>query len=95
MLYLKNLSSQATYSDVLPWVFVPTSPIPEIVRTNKKARDEWINRPTTEHHVYTPFEGLNSNLRISKLRTDGEGNPPRSAKYFAADYDNAQPEETV
>ena len=95
MLYLKNLSSQELFSGVLPWDFKPASPIPDEVRKNKKARDQWINLPTTVHHVYTPFEGVNSNIRISKLRTDGGGNPPHSAKYFAADYDSAQPEETV
>lgn len=93
--HLRNLSSQDLHKDVLPWDFKPSTPIPPEVYTNKKARTNWINLPTTEHHVYTAFEGVNPNLRISKLRNDGSGNPPLYGWALIADYDSAQPEDVV
>src|ERR1035438_5545296 len=90
---LKNLSSQATSSGVLPWDFRPVTPIPEEVRKNKKLRDIWANTPSTNHDFYTAYEGVNSNLRISRPRTDGLGNPPHCLHALVADYDSAQPEE--
>lgn len=95
MLYLKNLSSQQLYKGVMPWEFVPTSPIPEEVRGDKAERDAWINRPTTDHHVYTFCEGVNPNLRISKMRNDGEGNPVHSCWAAVGDFDANTPEATV
>jgi hypothetical protein len=95
MFYLKNLSSSVINTGVLPWDFRPSQPIPEEVRKNKKLRDIWINTPATNHHVYTFFEGTNSNLRVSRPRTDGLGNPPYCAHALVADYDSDQPREKV
>lgn len=77
----------------MPWEFVPASPIPEEVRKDKKLRDTWINTPTTKHCVYTFCEGVNPNLRISRPRNDGGGNPIHALHALVADYDAPQPEE--
>lgn len=95
MLYLDNLSSQELKKGVLPWEFVPEQPIPEEIRKDKKARDAWINHPSTKHHVYTLYEGVNSSLRISRGKSDGSGNPVHSCTGFAADYDAKADEATV
>lgn len=85
--YLKNLSSQALHEGVAPWDFKPEHAIPENVREDKEARDAWINNPKTQHHVYTFCEGINPNLRISKARAEGEGNPIHSLSALVADFD--------
>jgi hypothetical protein len=72
----------------MPWDFKPASPIPETVRTDKKLRDVWIENPTTEHHVYTFFEGINNRYRITAPNADGEGNPVRAMHALVADYDH-------
>lgn len=95
MFHLKNLSSIAITQEVLPWDFKPESPIPEHVRKDKKLRDQWINAPVTSHHVYTFYEGTNANMRISKPRSDGGGNPVHSIHALVADYDSPQPLEKV
>lgn len=95
MLYLDNLSSQELKQGILPWEFIPSEPIPEDVRKDKKQRDVWINHPSTKHHVYTLCEGVNSGLRISRAKSDGSGNPVHSCHGFAADYDGAANEVTV
>jgi len=87
MFYLKNLSSTAIQTGILPWDFVPTYPIPDEIRRDKKKRDEWINHPSTEHYVYAFVEGLNANLRVSRSRSDGEGNPVYAVSALVADYD--------
>ena len=95
MRYLKNLSSQALQEGGNPWDFKPAENPPEEVRADKKARDLWINRPTTDWQVYTFNEGFNENQRISKLRNDGGGNPVHSATGIVSDYDFPEKEEVV
>ena len=91
MYHLPNLSSQAVTQQTLPWNFKPEQPIPDEVRKNKKLRDAWINQPATRHHVYTFNEGTNPNLRISRVRNDGGGNPVRATYALVADYDVSEP----
>lgn len=87
MPFLQNLSSQSTASGN-PWEFVPVEPIPEEVRKDKKARDQWICTPTTNHCVYSLVVGVNSLGRVSRGNAKGEdGNPPRELLGFCADYD--------
>ena len=94
--YLKNLSSLSLSKGMLPWDFKPGEPgIPEEARKNKKFRDVWINTPATVHYVYSFNEGVNPNLRISKDRNDGGGNPPHASHGLVFDYDSAQSEEKV
>lgn len=95
MFSLKNLSSPAITAGTLPWDFKPESPIPAQVHKDKKLRDQWINAPATAHNVYSFFEGVNANLRISKPRSDGGGNPVHAAHALVADYDSPQPVEKV
>ncbi len=87
MRYLKNLSSSQLYTDVEPWDFDPKTPIPEEVKSDKGARDHWITRPETEHHVWTAWEGINPLARISKPKK-GEGNPPLYLSAATGDYDH-------
>jgi hypothetical protein len=95
MFYLSNLSSHAISRDVLPWDFKPEPPFPEEVRKDKKFRDSWISAPSTRHCVYSFIEGVNSNQRVSKLRTDGGGNPPHAIHALVADYDSPEPKEKM
>src|SRR5215469_9591944 len=92
---LKNLSSQSITCGELPWKFIPEGGIPEEARKNKKFRDAWINAPATVHQAYTFNEGVNPNLRISRERNDGGGNPLHAIHALVSDYDSAQPEEKV
>lgn len=85
--YLENLSSITLLHDVAPWDWKPSEPLPEEVKFDKKERDAWINRPSTKWCVYTLHEGVNNNVRISKARKDGEGNPAHSAGGLVTDYD--------
>jgi hypothetical protein len=87
MPHLRNLSSLDLKTEVLPWDFKPSQPIPEEVRTNKKLRDEWINNPATDHNVYSFCEGINGSARISSLKADESGNPVFRCWAIVADYD--------
>src|SRR5262245_56248591 len=91
--YLERLSSCLILSGVAPWEFKPASPIPEEVRRDKAKRDAWAN--STKHYIYSLCEGLNENLRITKPRSDGEGNPPALMHGLIADYDSPTPEELI
>ena len=86
--YLPRLSETAMQVGLPPWEFQPATQIPEAVRTDKKARDAWINSPKTNHYVYSGVEGVNPNLRVSKPKRDGGGNPPLYLNYLVADYDH-------
>jgi hypothetical protein len=81
-----NLSSKAT-TPCTPWTF--QAPIPAEVRgkESKKARDKWINEPTTRHQCYTAYEGFIASERIREPRTGDEGNPPLRLHAFVGDYD--------
>jgi hypothetical protein len=83
---LPNLSSRAV-TECVPWTF--QAPIPDAVRgpNNKKARDKWINQPTTNHQAYSAFEGFIATERISDAKAGSEGNPPLRMHAFVADYD--------
>lgn len=88
MFYLQNLSS-STVTKGLPWDFKATEEITETICRDKKARDGWINHPGTKHCVYTFYEGLNANLRVTRPRSDDEGNPPIGSHAIVADLDSA------
>jgi hypothetical protein len=92
MIYLERLSDHAIKTGIAPWDFKPATPIPEEVRFDKKERHLWINRPSTNHHVYSMFEGVNVNLRITKPKAEGEGNPPLFLHGLVADFDHATKE---
>ena len=93
MLHLLNLSSKSLVDGPDPWDF--KAEIPPNIRTDKKARDAWINHPGTVHYVYSLVEGVNANLRVSQVKADGSGNPAHSAFGLAADYDAPQEEAAV
>jgi hypothetical protein len=80
---------------LMPWDFKPTEPIPEEARKNKKFRDVWINNPNTKHHCYSFNEGINPNLRISKAKPDGSGNPIIYMHALVSDYDAPATKEEV
>jgi hypothetical protein len=66
-----------------------------VVREDKGKRHDWITNTSTKHHVYSFFEGVNANQRVTKIRGDGEGNPPVKMWGLVADYDARQSEEFV
>ncbi len=83
-----NLCSRAV-TPCTPWTF--QAPIPDNVRgaENKKARDRWVNTPTTQHQVWTSYEGFISTERIREPRVGDEGNPVLRMYAFVGDYDAA------
>ncbi len=95
MRYLPNLSSLNFKEGCAPWEFIPIDPIPDNIQKDKKARDAWINLPSTQHYVYSVFEGVNPNFRISKAKADESGNPVHSAFGLVADYDAKADDATV
>lgn len=84
---LPNLCTRAVTPCPTPWTF--QAPIPDAVKgkENKKARDKWINQPSTQHQVYTAFEGFIPNERIRDAKASDEGNPPLRMHAFVADFD--------
>lgn len=82
-----NLCSRAVTPCPTPWTF--QAQIPDSVRgkENKKARDKWINSPTTLHQCYTAFEGFIPNERIRDAKAGDEGNQPLRLSAFVGDYD--------
>jgi hypothetical protein len=88
MFYLRNLSSVEIFSDVKPWEFTEFELVPEECRTDKAARDAWINNPETVFHVYSLFEGVQANLRLhGGTNNDEASNPPIFMHGLAVDYD--------
>lgn len=88
MRYLRNLSSVEIFDDVKPWEFEGVTLIPDECRTDKAARDAWVNNPETTFHVYSLFEGVQSNLRLHGGTNDDESsNPPLLMHGLAVDYD--------
>ena len=96
MFFLRNLSS-IDVSPGLPWEFTAMDrvPVQALGKEGKKFRTEWLTNPKTDFHVYTLFEGVNSNLRIRAPGNDGEGNPARVMHGFAVDYDFALAEAEI
>lgn len=84
MRYLDNLRGVGTTKGD-PWDF--QGEIPEEARTNKKKRDTWITGVTTRHCVYSAWEGVNTDQRISTPKGAEEGNEPRMLYGLVADYD--------
>lgn len=84
MRYLRNLASQQTYNDVLPWQWQVQPP--EAVRKDKEARTRWATAITTRHHCYSAYEGLNEQMRVTRARGE-EGNPPFKQLGFVVDFD--------
>ncbi len=96
MLYLKNLSSSEVFTGVAPWEFINFSAVPPRALVDKAFRDAWVNTPSTDFHVYTLFEGVQSNLRLrGKAGGDGDDNPPLIMHGMAVDYDTAMCPEQV
>lgn len=87
MFFLRNLSSSEVFSGVKPWEFTRFDLVPEECLADKKARDEWVNRPTTDYHVYTLFEGVQQNLRLHAASASQDENPPLLMHGLAVDYD--------
>lgn len=71
-------------NDSQPWLFQPISDLPEHVRSDKKARQEWIQSPDTVWNYWTFHVGKNKAQRVSK------SNPPNKSYGFAVDLDHAQ-----
>lgn len=95
MKHLLRLSDHGLVEGPLPWDFKPTTPPPEEVRKDKKARTVWINRPTTNWHVYSGIIGVNDNQRPTKPDKEGGGNPPLYCWMFVGDYDSPGEESAV
>lgn len=87
MLHLLNLSSSELVEGLAPWEFDRIDLVPEECFTNKKARDAWINKPTTRYHVYSGIEGTQANLRIHIARANLDENPPLLVRFIPADCD--------
>src|SRR5438552_1197375 len=82
---MENLSS-STVVPGTPWTFGGV--VPNHVRSDKKARTQWITNPATDWNVYSLFEGINEHIRVTTERPDGQGNPPHKMHGFCADYDH-------
>lgn len=82
----QNLCSKAV-SPCVPWHFQASIPDGVKGAENKKARDKWLNTPTTVHQCYTAYEGIISTERLSEAKTGSEGNPPLKLYAFVGDYD--------
>ncbi len=71
----------------VPWAFTGTPP-PEVCgKAGKKERDKWITRPTTNWQVYSAFEGIITNQRVTASKGTDEGNPPLKCHALIADID--------
>jgi hypothetical protein len=95
MFYIERLNSTQVHTGTLPWEFKPETQIPDEVRADKKKRHDWLTNPNTRHYIYSFFEGLNPNQRITKCSQSDDGNPPVKMWALIADYDNPQPETSV
>jgi len=63
-----------------PWVFVPK--VPAEMATSKTEFSRWRELPSTEHLVYTGYEGVNPNIRINS-----KTNPVRRLHALVMDFD--------
>lgn len=88
MPYLKNLSAIECLPGSSPWRFVELGRVPQNSFRDKAARDAWVNRPDTDFHVYSMYEGVQSNLRL-RGGMGGDENPPHTMYGLAIDYDAA------
>ena len=87
---LSNLVSSST-SPCVPWTFTLSPPENVKGKAGKPARSKWINDPSTEWQVYSLWEGLNENARITvgNRKEDTDGNPPFRLHGLVGDYDAA------
>lgn len=92
---LPNLCSSAVSECPAPWVFTCSLLNEVLGKEGKKARDKWINDPTTNHQCYSAFEGFNPSLRISEPKGVEEGNPPLRLHAFVADFDTTISQEEL
>lgn len=85
--FIPNWTSKSA-APCVPWEF-DGSLIPSNVKglVGKKLRDKWVMSPSTATQVYSAFEGLNPNERISDSKGMEEGNPPLKCCALVADYD--------
>jgi len=94
MFALSRLSTSEVFH-CQPWGWSPKAGIPPELRSNKKLRDKFMNDPTTEWNIYSGWEGLNGNLRISRKKADSEENPPHKLHGLVIDFDTKMTEEEV
>lgn len=87
-LHLERLSTTELVEGCFPWEWTEDKLllVPEKCFKDKAARDAWINLPGTKYHVYSPFEGVNSRIRISCGSSD-DSNPPLLQRFIAVDCD--------
>lgn len=85
---VENLT-QKTLTECVPWEFKSETVPSELVRGDKKARQEWYRTSSTKWNFYTLIEGSNPNQRPSK------DNPPRFLRGIAVDYDALIPDSRV
>jgi hypothetical protein len=81
---LQNLVSTAIEFSC-PWTYKASIPGDVRGKDGKSSRSDWIQSPSTVHNVYSGWEGLVGNLRISG--GPGEGNPPYRLHAVVGDYD--------
>jgi hypothetical protein len=95
MFYLTNhVTSQVMRG--LPWEFNGRGSVPKECFADKAARTAWLQSPLTEYHVYTLYEGLNENGRVSTGATGpDDANPPVKMHGLVADYDSKIPESEI
>src|SRR6185503_1154883 len=88
MFALRNLSSIDT-APCKPWEFTALDRVPSncLGKEGKKARTDWMTNPKTDFCAYSPFEGINPNLRVRAPGPDGEGNPARVMHGLSIDID--------
>lgn len=85
---VENLT-QKTLTPCVPWEFKPESMPSDLVRGDKKERQNWYRTVSTKWNFYTLVEAANPNQRASK------DNPPKLLHGIAVDYDAPIPEARV
>ena len=86
MFCLRNLVSREVFRS-LPWEFTQIEKVPEDCFKDKARRTAWLQDPITEYNVYTLYEGLDPNSRVSKGTSEQDSNPPCKLYGLAVDYD--------
>jgi hypothetical protein len=78
--YAENLTKHSMKLG-LPWECPPPD-INDKVRKIKEERQRWYQNPSTKHHFYSAYEGLNPNARVS------QENPVHLVRAFVFDLDS-------
>lgn len=85
---IENLT-QKTLAPCVPWEFKPIEMPSDLIRGDKKERQNWYRTASTKWNFYTLIEAANPNQRPSK------DNPPRLLHGIAVDYDAPIPDSRV